>query len=126
MQSECLAEQPFDSIAANGGANAAGDANPQPRMAEIVWQGIGGERALGLFDFTVEYGGENQSAAQTVSLGKFVARSLHGGSSMHRLTGQPALGVQCGLASHAGGGDGLFIDRIGNIAGGEDALDAGQ
>jgi len=93
MQSECFAEQSFNAVSAYGGADAAGDADAQAGMAEIVRQGIGGERALGLFDFAVKYGGENESPAQTIGLWEFVAGSEHGGSSVNRLAGQPALGV---------------------------------
>ena len=44
---------------------------------------------------------------------------------MHALGRQPAFGVQAGLAAHAGGGDGLLVGRVGDVAGGEDAVDAG-
>jgi hypothetical protein len=126
MQSEGFAEQPFDSVSANGSADAAGDADTQARMAETVWEGIGCEWAEGLFGLAVEYSGKDESAAQTIGFGKFIADSGHGGSSMLALAGQPALGVEGGFASHTSGGDGLLVNRIGNIAGGEDTFDAGH
>src|SRR5579872_574145 len=50
-------------------------------------------------------------------------RSVSG--SMNILFGEPAFGVEGGFAAHAGGGDGLLVDRVGDIAGGEDAFHAG-
>src|SRR5438046_2807610 len=38
---------------------------------------------------------------------------------------QPAFCVDGSFAAHAGGGDGLAVDGVGAIAGGEDAVDAG-
>ena len=46
--------------------------------------------------------------------------------SVNVFVGQPALGIQGGLAAHAGGGDGLLVDRVGDVAGSEDAFDAGR
>ena len=39
---------------------------------------------------------------------------------------QPAFGVEGGFAAHGGGGNGLLISRIANVAGGEDAFHARQ
>src|SRR5206468_2807902 len=43
----------------------------------------------------------------------------------HAVLGEPALGVQGGHAAGAGGGDGLAVVVVGDVAGGEDAFDAG-
>ena len=40
------------------------------------------------------------------------------------MRGQPALGIERRFAAHSRGGDRLLINRIGHVAGGEDALDA--
>ena len=45
--------------------------------------------------------------------------------SLQTLFGEPAFGVDGGFAAHAGSGDGLPVDRVGYIAGGEHAFDAG-
>src|SRR5712664_1719702 len=45
--------------------------------------------------------------------------------SVDALGGEPALGVDGGHAAGAGGGDGLAIDRVGRVARGEHAGDAG-
>lgn len=39
--------------------------------------------------------------------------------------GQPAFGVDCGFAAHAGGSDGLAVGAVDHVAGGEYALDPG-
>ena len=44
---------------------------------------------------------------------------------VHALRRQPAFGVEGCLAAHAGGGDRLLVDRVGDVAGGEDAFHAG-
>ncbi len=38
--------------------------------------------------------------------------------------GEVAFGIECGFAAHAGGGDGLAVDGVGAVSGGEDAFDA--
>src|SRR5258708_1912081 len=50
----------------------------------------------------------------------FAQRSLSG-----FLAGQPALGVERGRAAGAGGGDGLPVGAVDDVAGREDALDGG-
>ncbi len=45
--------------------------------------------------------------------------------SMNSFVGEPAFGIEGGFAAHAGGGDGLFVDGVGDVAGGEDAFDTG-
>src|SRR5689334_1900346 len=44
--------------------------------------------------------------------------------SMNAFFGQPTFGIQGSLAAHAGGGDGLLVDRVGDVAGGENAFHA--
>ena len=40
--------------------------------------------------------------------------------------GEESLGFQRGHAAHAGGGDRLAVDVVGDVAGGEDAGDRGR
>jgi hypothetical protein len=41
------------------------------------------------------------------------------------LLGQPLLGVERGHAAHPGAGDGLAVDVVGQVTGGEDTGDGG-
>ena len=45
---------------------------------------------------------------------------------IYPLRRQPAFGVQGRPAAHAGGGDRLLVDVVGDVAGGEDAFHAGR
>src|SRR6186713_1217477 len=52
-------------------------------------------------------------------------RTMHLALGQHLVRGEPALGVERGLAAHPGRRNGLLIRRIRHVAGGEDAFDAG-